>query len=277
MKRRFGQDLAVLGLFAIAAGGIASAQNGVYIGTDYFTTGTGTEVQFPFVKTKTKLKGKPLSGFRTVDTEVAREGIALFDTAGRPATTTQLMATIPIQITALSLTGNLKVGNVDCTVDITLDPANLANDVGSMTLFESSPPPNPAGGLFNSTLNVYYEATFTPANCPVPKNPIFGSYTMVQQGGTWSSVAPAGAYLTVKEPANCTPTVPPTAGACLGTPAQTANRHSGLAAGVTDFYLTGAGIENGPTAAHVVCGALKTAGGGQKCASPTADSPDNEK
>jgi len=204
-----------------------------------------------------ELRGKPLKGYKTVDTQVARTEIATFVKTGAGTDPAVLSATIPIQLTALSLTGKVTIGATRCTVDITLDPANLANDVGSMTLTETST--TPPSGFFSSTLNVYYEATFTPASC-VPMNPIFGSYTMVQKKGTWSSVPPAGAYLTVSEPANCTPTNPPTPGACLGTPAQNANNHTGLPAGMTDFYLSGPGIENGPTAAHIVCGALASAG-----------------
>lgn len=135
-------------------------------------------------------------------------------------------------LTALSLTGDVTVGTTACVVDITLDPSNLTNDTGTMTL-TVTPNSNPVSGGFSATLNVYYKATFTPSTCPVPMNPIFGNFTMVQQDGTWSSVAPAGVYLTVSEPANCAPTNPPTTGHCLGTPAQNTNNHTGLPAGVT--------------------------------------------
>jgi hypothetical protein len=259
MKKRFGTHQAVVCFVAIAAwSGIANAQNAVYIGTDEFTTGAGTNVTFPFPTgaVTVQLKGKPLKGSKTVDTRVERTQIARFKRTGTDLSS----ATISIMLTALSLTGNVTVGTTNCTVDITLDPNNLANDTGSMTL-SVTPNSNPVSGTFSSMLNVFYEATFSPAACPVPMNPIFGSYTMVQQQGTWSSVPPSGAYLTVARPANCVPTNPPTIGHCLGTPAQNANNHTGLPAGTTDFYLTGPGIENGPTASHIVCAALKQPGG----------------
>jgi len=188
--------------------GIANAQNAVYIGSDEFTTGTGTFVTFPFPTglVTVQLKGKPLKGTKTDDTRVERTQIARFKTTGTDAGT----ATISILLTALSLTGNVTVGTTPSTADIALDPNNLANDTGSMTL-TVTPNSNPVSGTFMSTLNVYYEATFLPAACSVT-GPIFGSYTMVQQGGTWSSVPPAGAYLTVAAAANCVPTNPPTAG-----------------------------------------------------------------
>jgi hypothetical protein len=266
MKKRFGSHQAVVCFAAIVAcGGIANAQNAVYIGTDEFTTAPGTNVVFPFPPgstTTVQLKGKPLKGYKTVDTTVQRTQIAHFSTVVgiHTANPDLATATISIMLTALSLTGNVTIGSASCVVDITLDPSNLANDTGTMTL-TVTPGLVPVGGTFTSILNVYYEATFTGTGCPAP---VFGSYTMVQGGGQgaeqgqWSSVAPAGAYLTVSAAATCIPDSPPSNGHCLNTAAQKANNHTGLAPGETDFYLTGPGIENGPTASHIVCAALTT-------------------
>jgi hypothetical protein len=172
MKKRFGAGPAVVCFAVIAAwSGIARAQNAVYIGTDEFTTGIGTEVQFPFVTGKTTLKGKKLDGFKApVDSSVERQTIGVFKrlTINPISNVAESSATVTIQMTALSLTGNLTVGTTACTVDITLDPANLANDRGTMTLYETDPPPTPVGGWFDSTLNVYYEAVFRLPHVPFP-------------------------------------------------------------------------------------------------------------
>jgi len=211
---------------------IASAQNitGVAEGSDYLQTTKGTQVTITLTTgpVTIPLTGKPIPGRGNADTIVRRKKQANFPTGGDEP---DVSVKIPIQIEALNMEGTLGA----CTVSITLAPTPAST--GTMTLTVTGP----TGGIFNSTLTVNYIAIFTPAaTCPPPAT---GNYTMSQQGGIWSTVPLPNEYLVVKPYPNV-----------LG------NKHTGLPAGIVDFYISGTGTEAGETIQHVVCEAAKAAG-----------------
>jgi hypothetical protein len=220
---------------AIAAASLfsfASAQNitGVAEGSDYLQTTKGTQVTITTSAgpVTIPLTGKRIPGKGNADTIVRRKKQANFKTGavGIDATTVK----IPIEIEALNMEGTLGA----CTVSITLAPTPAST--GTMELTVTSP----TGGIFSSTLSVNYIAMFTPAaTCPPQTT---GSYTMSQQGGIWSSTPLPNEYLVVKP-----------------YPSLVANEHTGLPAGIVDFYISGSGTEAGETIQHVVCEAAKAA------------------
>src|ERR1039458_7622282 len=169
--------------------------------------------------------GRPLVNPRSPLTHLFPTSFTTAEAGAVPA------VTIPIQIEALNLQGTLG----SCTVTITLAPTPAST--GTMMINVTSA----TGGTFYSKLTVNYIAMFTPAaTCP-PK--MTGNYTMSQQGGTWSTTPLPNEYLVVKPYPNVL-----------------ANEHTGLPAGIVDFYIGGTGTEAGETIRHVVCEAAKAAG-----------------
>ena len=235
MRKRFNTSKAVIRVIAIAAAGslcgIASAQiTGVAEGSDYLQTTKGTQVTItlPTGPVTIPLTGKPIPGRGNTDTIVRRKKQTSFTTAEAGAVPA---VTIPIQIEALNLQGTLG----SCTVTITLAPTPAST--GTMMINVTSA----TGGTFYSKLTVNYIAMFTPAaTCP-PK--MTGNYTMSQQGGTWSTTPLPNEYLVVKPYPNVL-----------------ANEHTGLPAGIVDFYIGGTGTEAARTIQHVVCEAAAQAG-----------------
>ncbi|MGO4880629.1 MAG: hypothetical protein ACLP59_07385 [Bryobacteraceae bacterium] len=235
MRKRFSTTGAAIRLIAAAAGlcGVAGAQapiTGVAEGSDYLQTTKGTQVtlNLPIGPITIPLTGKPIPKEGNTDTIVRRKKQANFPTG---AVGDDASVKIPIQIEALNMEGTFGA----CTVSITL--AASPASTGSMTLTVTGP----TGGTFNSTLTVNYLAMFTPAaTCPPT---VTGNYTMSQQGGTWSTVPLSNEYLVVKPYPNVL-----------------ANEHTGLPAGIVDFYISGTGTEAGETIQHVVCEAAKAAG-----------------
>jgi hypothetical protein len=251
MKRSFPTCRAAACAIATAAFslyGIASAQTTVALGTDYLETAQGTQFVTPFGPIA--LQGVPISQkYGMADTIVERQ---------ENADLTNPMP-IPIQLMKLSLQSinPIQVNGVACNVSVGLDRANLDKDTGTMTIMANITDVF-AGGTFDSMLNVYYEAKFTPAtgtgSCP---KPIKGVTNLAQNGGTWQP-KPVPAQVIVKAPATCVPTVPPTVGHCLSTPAQTANTHTKLPPATTDFYIKGNGGHVAPSHSHNVCEAPLT-------------------
>jgi hypothetical protein len=233
MKRRSASKFAtrVIAIAAASLYSVASAQNitGVAEGSDYLQTTKGTQVTMtlPTGPVTIPLSGKPIPRRGNTDTIVRRKKQANFKTGAAGADAT---VKIPIEIEALNMEGTLG----SCTVSITLAPTPAST--GAMELTVTSP----TGGNFSSTLSVNYIAMFTPAaTCPPQTT---GSYTMSQQGGIWSSTPLPNEYLVVKPYPNVV-----------------ANEHTGLPAGIVDFYISGSGTEAGETIQHVVCEAAKAA------------------
>ncbi len=237
MRKRFSMTKTAIHAIAIAAAAslcsIASAQTpitGVAEGSDYLQTTKGTQVTITLTTgpVTIPLTGKPIPGKGNSDTIVRRKKQANFPTGGPVA---DVSVKIPIEIEALNMEGTLGA----CTVSVTLAPTPAST--GTMTLTVTGP----TGGTFSSTLTVNYIAMFTPAaTCP-PQ--LTGKYTMSQQGGIWSTVPLSNEYLVVKPYPNVL-----------------ANEHTGLPAGIVDFYISGSGTEAGETIQHVVCEAAKAAG-----------------
>jgi hypothetical protein len=237
MSKRLNANQAAIRAIAIATASlcsIAGAQtiSGVAEGSDYLQTTKGTQVTItlPTGPVTITLTGKPIPKEGNTDTIVRRKKQANFKTG---AVGDDVSVKIPIQIEALNMQGTLGA----CTVSITLAPTPAST--GTMTL---SPPSAPGGlGTFSSTLTVNYIAMFTPAaTCPPQET---GNYTMSQQGGAWSPTPLPNEYLVVKPYPNVV-----------------GNEHTGLPAGIVDFYIAGTGTEAGETIQHVVCEAAKAAG-----------------
>jgi hypothetical protein len=171
--------------------------------------------------TPVALTGVPISPgkYGSTDTIVVRPQDAVF--SGHTATT-------PIQMEALAMTGTYS----GCTVSVTL--ASGPASTGIMTLTTTSA----KGGTFNSTLNVYYLAMFTPPNpgvgCPPP---VSGTVKLVQNGGSWETKPISKTEFLVKGKYGDVQ----------------ANKHSELPVGYRDFFIEGIGQEAGPTHIHAVC------------------------
>jgi|HubBroStandDraft_1064217.scaffolds.fasta_scaffold13199_3 hypothetical protein len=215
----------------------------VALGTDYLTTAPGTQFNVPGIGL-IQFKGKPLTGLGTTDTVVERQ---------EDADLAPGQATIPIQVTELSLesTAPVTINGLSCNVSVTLNAANLAQDVGSMTIVAS-----PA--TFDSTFTLFYILTFTTAAGQTCRPPITGNCQFGQNGASWNTAPLPSAFL-VTGPDNCTPTTPPTSGHCLGTKDQKANEHKPLAKGAVDFYVAGTALHMTGGGQHVVYAACQSA------------------
>ena len=107
---------------------------------------------------------------------------------------------------------------------ITLDPANLANDTGTMSIAGNTT----TGGTFSSALNVFFQAHFAPTGAGSAFD-VFNQVNLTSSGTAWGPTAPGGVIVN---------------GPDDGTAAdQQANKHSGLictastGACEVDFFL----------------------------------------
>ena len=187
----------------------------VALGSGYFATQPGTHVNFGGGVGDVNLIGLPIGPFNT-SAIIQRRADAVL---GGPA--------IPIQMVALSLrsAAPVNVGGSFFDVFITLDPANLANDTGTMSIAGNTT----TGGTFSSAVNVFFQAHFAPTGAGSAFD-VFNQVNMVSLGTAWGPNPPAGAVI-VNGPDD-------------GTAAdQPANKHSGLlctaATGAceVDFFL----------------------------------------
>jgi hypothetical protein len=255
MTKRFPAFRALVQIVA-AAGGLCAAASAqiVAVGTDYLTTGAGTQFNIPGIGV-VQFKGNPIPNLGSTDTVVERQ---------EDADLAPGQATIPIQVTQLSLesTGPVAIGGNSCNVFVVLDPANLARDVGQMTIFGAPPY---TSGTFDSTFILYFEVTFlsvtTGQTCrsPFKSNCQFGLNST-----PWQSATLPSQFLKTG-PDNCTPTNPPTSGHCLGTKDQIANKHQPLAKGAVDFYPVNAAIHVASGGQHVVSVACEKSGSQGPC------------
>ena len=212
--------LVVLGFsMAVSAADIDPTVPSVALGSDYFATQPGTHFNFGGGIGDVNLLGLPIGPFNT-DTIIQRRADAVLGGAA-----------IPIQMVALSLksAAPVNVGGSFFDVFITLDPANLANDTGTMSIAGNTT----AGGTFSSALNVFFQAHFAPTGAGSAFD-VFNQVNLTSSGTAWGPTAPAGAVI-VNGPDDGT------------TPDQQANKHSGLICTVVtgacevDFFLPTSG------------------------------------
>jgi hypothetical protein len=187
----------------------------VALGSNYFATQPGTHFNFGGGVGDVNFLGLPIGPSNT-DTIIQRKADAVL---GGPA--------IPIQIVALSLksAAPVNVGGSFFDVFITLDPANFANDTGTMSIAGNTT----TGGTFSSALNVFFQAHFAPTGAGSAFD-VFNQINITSSGTAWGPTPPAGAVI-VNGPDD-------------GTAAdQQANKHSGLictavtGACEVDFFL----------------------------------------
>jgi hypothetical protein len=212
--------LLVLGLsMAASAADIDPTVPSVALGSDYFATQPGTHFNFGGGIGDVNLLGLPIGPFNT-DTIIQRKADAVLGGAA-----------IPIQMVALSLksAAPVNVGGSFFDVFITLDPANLANDTGTMSIAGNTT----TGGTFSSALNVFFQAHFAPTGAGAAFD-VFNQVNLISSGTAWGPTPPAGAVI-VNGPDD-------------GTAAdQQANTHSGLictastGACEVDFFLPTSG------------------------------------
>ena len=251
MKKRLLIHTRACSLIAASLLGIASAQDASHpaakvaalaAGSDYLQTTTGTEASLPIggKMVKVKLTGVPIQGstggtLGNTDTIVERTKDAVFPTGGGESP--DVVVTIPITLTALSLTGTVpgpSGGSCTVTISVASSPAST----GTLTLNSN--------GTYNSSVTVYFTATFT----PIPPNtvcypPITSAppCTFNQKGGHWSTHPLSGQYEVVGP---------------YGDPQ--ANVHTNLPPGYADFYLSESQNDTARTAAHATCEALTAVG-----------------
>ena len=127
--------------------GIASGQDSIEAkakiktiaaGSDYLQTAAGTEATLPLggKMVKVKLTGVPIKGpvpMGNTDTIVQRTADATFAASTADVEPDVVVATVPITLTALNLTGTLPGPNGgSCTVTLTLAPSPAST--GTLTL-----------------------------------------------------------------------------------------------------------------------------------------------
>jgi len=253
MKNRLFTHTGVCWLIAAGAAGvlgIASAQETgnastkittFAAGSDYLQTGPGTEASLPIGgKTmKVSLTGVPIQGatggtLGNTDTIIERTQDAVFATS---ETSPDSSVTIPITLTALSLTGTVPGPNGGlCTVNISL--ATSPASTGTLTI--------DSNGTYSSVITVYFSVTFTPippnTTCYPPITPA-PPCKLTQKLGYWSTKPLSGEYEVVGPYGDLQ-----------------ANVHTNLPPGYADFYITSLQSDTARTAAHITCEALTAVG-----------------
>ena len=187
----------------------------VALGSEYFASQPGTHFNFGGGIGDVNFLGLPIGPFNT-DTIIQRKADAVLGGSA-----------IPIQMVGLSLksAAPVNVGGSFFDVFVTLDPANLANDTGTMAIAGNTT----TGGTFASALNVFFQAHFAPTAAGSAFD-VFNQVNITSSGTAWGPTPPAGAVIVN--------------GADDGTTAdQQANKHSGLICTVAtgacevDFFL----------------------------------------
>ena len=195
----------------------------VALGTDYLTTQNGTFANLGGSLGMVTFGGVALPGLGTADTIIQR-------TSDIPiGSTLTLPAVQNLDITALSLVST----NLSTNIYISLDPANLANDVGHMAITGSAA----NGGLFVASLDVFFDICTAPSptgvGCGAGTSLGTGNFVLTDPstGTPWSPNAPNGAVIVPGldcDSPNCTP--------AQNAADQAANQHAGLSAGEVDFW-----------------------------------------
>jgi hypothetical protein len=263
MKNRLFTNTGVCWLIAagtVSVLGIASGQDGVVAttkiktiaaGSDYLQTNVGTQASLPLngKLVTVKLKGVPIPGstggplYGNTDTIVQRTHDASFAATTGGAEPDTVTIVIPITMTALNLTGTVpgQFGGT-CTVNLTMAPSPAST--GTLTLQKASLAAT--SGTYSSSVNVYFNATFTPIT---PNTTCYGPLlnqgpcVFNQKGGHWSTTPLPGEFLFTGAYPNLQ-----------------ANQHTGLPPGFGDFYMTQPQTDTAATARHATCAALAAAG-----------------
>jgi hypothetical protein len=252
MEKRLIARTAVCWLIAAGAAGFLGTANAqitaVAGGTDYLQTAPGTKAMLPYGLGTVTLHGVPIKSstqkLGAADTEIEHaEGI--FQSTGGIGTDTLAGPTVvvPIIVHQLNLAGTVQASSPTtdtCTVHVNLAPTPPST--GLLTLVESSA----TGGSYTSTLNLHVQITFTPdqagATCYPPIPNVLCPMMQGQNGtapGMWSIVPVPGEVL-----------VPGPYGDLA------ANAHTGMPAGVHDFYITQLQTDSAATAEHATCEAF---------------------
>lgn len=209
--------IAAVAACVIAAPG-AALPDTVALGTDYFETQPGT------VFNGIPLMGDPF-GPGATDTIVQRLSDVTIGSSG------SLMLT-GLQLESIS---PATIGAFSGPIFISLDPANLTNDTGTISIGGST-----AGGTFTSALNVYFDVCTAPGvngvGCGAGVSLETGSLPLTNSGANWSPTPAAGTEIV---------------SGLYGD--QAANLHTGLPTGEVDFFINPPGFtESGPGAGHAV-------------------------
>jgi hypothetical protein len=222
----------VLPLIVLAGISCETAWAGtVALGWDYLQTVPVTSFDFTVLSGGAvgvvNFMGNPVGPGNT-DTIIQRLADATINAGSAPTGLTAaqialLPNAIPIQITELSLesTAPVDIAGSFFDVFVTLDPTNLANDKGTMSIYGST-----AGGTFDSQFDVFFEVQFENTSNPAANLNIFDSAVLTPIGtATWAPT----------QPSSCIPTTE-------GDPADILHHSVCSATGPVpsqDFYLTG--------------------------------------
>ncbi len=208
-------------LVALVALGCSTAWAGtVVLGSDYFHTDPSSTFNFGGAIGAVNFEGNPVGPGNT-DTIVQRQADATINGPG-----------FRIQMTELSMmsVAPVNIGGSFFDVFVTLDPAELGRDIGTMSIMGDV-----TGGTFDSTLNVFFQAHFLNIASPANSFDVFQSIQMTQTGAVWGPTPSSNAVI-----------VPGSLGD------QTANQHSGLGSGQVDFFLIGQATHDSSGQAHHV-------------------------
>jgi hypothetical protein len=223
----------VLAALVLCTTATAQSRQTVALGSDFLQTQPGSNFNFGPGIGVVDFMGLPLKGgqippgyqmsLAATDTIVQRQADAFINGNA-----------IPIQLMALSMesTAPVNVGGSFFDVFVTLDPANLANDVGMMSIMGSL-----AGGTFNSFFDVFFDAHFAPVGTGQPFD-VFSSIMLSQNGAAWSPTPPANAVIVTGPFGD-----------------QFANTHTGLPSTEVDFWpcaVTPCSEDSSGAAHHVV-------------------------
>ena len=219
----------LVGLAAMVLGASASAQNGcangapcVALGSDYLQTQPGSNFNFGPGIGVVNFMGLPIGPGNT-DTIVQRQADAFIGNG----------SSIPIQLVALSMesTAPVNVGGSFFDVFVTLDPANLGKDVGTMSIMGTL-----GGGTFSSSFDVFFDAHFVPVGGG-PGTHFLDNILLSNGGSSWSPTPPPNAVIVTGPFGN-----------------QDANTHTGLPSNFVDFWPCSVApcIEDSGGAAHHV-------------------------
>jgi hypothetical protein len=185
---KWGWLLILMALVLLGTCSLQAAIPGIVVlGTDYFQTVpgvsnvSGTWFDFGGPIGIVDFMGLPVGPWNT-DTIVQRQADADL-TVPSP---------IPLQIVTLSLESRstVDIGGTFFRVFVTLDPANLSRDIGTMTIVGNTM----TGGTFTSSLNVFFDAHFQPVTTGNPFD-IFSEITLDNSGASWTPTPPPGAVL----------------------------------------------------------------------------------
>ncbi len=222
----------VVGLLAAGVLGLcgtAHATN-IALGSDYFTTlpGASFSLNVPGMPpVSVPLMGKPFAGLGNTDTIVARTMDARIPGING-------MATIPIQMTALSLqsVNPLVIFGSFFDVFVSLDARPGRASMGTMTITEAGG----TGGTFTSLLTVNFLATALERKPGGRIFSFFDTLRLVNLGAEWSNTPLSDSVFV--DGLDCD-TPPRECTSALRAMDQRANRHSGLLGNEQDFYLVG--------------------------------------